>query len=400
MRLLKLRTLTTLVGVGAVGGALYLKDPRASAYQYAVMPIGRYLIPDGELAHKLTIDYLQYPCIVPRVSPRWLHLVDPGNILQTIVFGTKPRVRKLTLATPIGIAAGFDKDGKAIDSLFQLGFSWVEVGSVTPEPQEGNPKPRVFRLEDDEAIINRYGFNSEGHAKVAARLQVREHKSSKVQNEGQYLAVNLGKNKTGDEIEDYVKGVRAFGTLADALVVNVSSPNTPGLRDLQAEGKLADLLKTLVAERNALPLKELPPLLVKIAPDNGTDQIKAIARAVEASQIDGVVVSNTTIGRPPSLSSSPGLVNQTGGLSGKPLKPLALQALRQLRSELGSDVTIVGCGGISSAEDALEFAAAGADFVQLYTSFAYEGFGKPANLASDLVKQLNLDDLVWSGRVD
>lgn len=401
----KLRTLATVTSVGAVAGVLYLQDPRASAYRYLIMPIGRAIIPDGEKSHRAAVEFMRFPFLNPKLPKRWIELADTAGLLRTSVFGADTnadlqgkRVKKLELATPIGLAAGYDKNGEAIDTLFNLGFSWVEIGSVTPEPQEGNPKPRVFRLPEDKAFINRYGFNSEGHAAVAARLELRESKIKQsaycYKRPGQFLAVNLGKNKTGDEINDYVKGVRAFGTLADALVVNVSSPNTPGLRDLQGGAKLTQLLDRLVKERNQLPIQELPPLLVKIAPDVNHTQIKAIAEAVQLSGIDGVIVGNTTIGRPGPLKSNPDTINQTGGLSGPPVKPLELQALRLLRKELPR-LPIVGCGGVQDARDALEFAKAGADFVQLYTSFAYDGPEKPSVIAEDLVKLL--DGQNWPG---
>ena len=381
-----LKRLTTLAAVGTVGGFWYFSDPRATGYRYLVMPTGRLLVPDGEQAHRLTIELMKYPFLNPRLPGKWRQLVDPHNLLGTELFGdaVNPKVRKLFVNTPVGIAAGFDKNGEAIDSLVNIGFSWVEVGSVTPLPQPGNPKPRVFRLENDKAFVNRYGFNSDGHALVAARLQTRPASRP----HGQVLAVNLGKNKLGDEVQDYVRGVQVFGGLADALVVNVSSPNTPGLRDLQAGGKLGDLLTTLVAERDALPYGELPPLLVKIAPDVSLDQIKAIATAVKQSHVDGVIVGNTTIGRPSTLQSDRSVVAENGGLSGPPVKPLELQALRLLRHEVGPKVTILGCGGIQTAEDALDFARAGANAVQLYTSFAYDGPEKPAVIAEDLVKLL------------
>lgn len=394
----RLRTLATLTGVGAVASILYLQDPRASAYRYILMPIGRAIIPDGEKSHRAAIEVMRFPFLNPKLPKRWIELADPTGLLRTSVFGTETgaqlegkRVKKLQLATPVGLAAGYDKNGEAIDTLFNIGFSWVEIGSVTPNSQEGNPKPRVFRLSQDRAIINRYGFNSDGHATVAARLELRDSKEQRAsytcKRSGQFLAVNLGKNKAGDEIDDYVKGVRTFGTLADALVVNVSSPNTPGLRDLQGGAKLAQLLDRLVRERNQLPIQELPPLLVKIAPDVSHTQIKAIAEAVQLSGIDGVIVGNTTIGRPGPLKSNPDVVNEPGGLSGPPVKSLELQALRLLRKEL-PHLPIVGCGGIQDAKDALEFAKAGADFVQLYTSFAYDGPEKPSVIAEDLVRLL------------
>lgn len=397
MAIVKLRTLSTLAALGGAGALVYFHDPRASAFKNVVMPAARALVPDGELAHNLTITYFKLPLIRPQLPKTWLQHTDPDRKLQQTLFENPankntprdPRVRPLNLATPVGVAAGFDKGGQVIDTLFGLGFSWVEIGSVTPLPQPGNPRPRVFRLAKDKAFINRYGFNSEGHSVVAERV-----KAIAPRPDGKVLAVNLGKNKTGDEIEDYVKGVQTFGGIADALVVNVSSPNTPGLRDLQDGGKLGTLLSRLVGERNKLKLTQLPPLLVKIAPDLTPEQVKAISSAVKNSGVDGVVVGNTTVQRPATLESDSKLVAEVGGLSGPPVKPFELTVLSQLRSILGPDLTIVGCGGVSTADDALEFAKTGADFVQLYTSFAYDGPGVPSLLTEDLLTKLGSQ--TWS----
>lgn len=398
----KLRTLSTVVALGGAGALIYFHDPRASAFKSLVMPAGRIFVPDGELAHNLTIMYFKMPFIRPQLPKSWLQNTDPEHKLEQTVCDKPataktprdPRVKGLKLATPVGIAAGFDKGAQVVDALFGFGFSWVEIGSVTPLPQPGNPKPRVFRLVEDKAFINRFGFNSEGHKVVADRIRALAPRP-----EGKVLAVNLGKNKTGDEIEDYVKGVQSFGEIADALVVNVSSPNTPGLRDLQDGGKLGTLLTRLVEERNKLKLTQLPPLLVKIAPDLTPDQVTAISSAVKSSGIDGVVVGNTTIQRSPDLKSPKALINEVGGLSGPPVKPLELKVLSQLRNNLGPDLTIVGCGGVSSADDALDFAKSGADLVQLYTSLAYDGPGVPALLTEDLVKKLGAQTWVsYKGR--
>ncbi|KAM9902891.1 hypothetical protein OXX79_003690, partial [Metschnikowia pulcherrima] len=214
------------------------------------------------------------------------------------------------------------------------------------------------------------------------------------------LAVNLGKNKTGDEVEDYVKGVARLGPYADVLVVNVSSPNTPGLRDLQSEQKLTSLLKSVVSERGRLGANKLgntPPVLVKVAPDLSEPEIESIANSAKAARVDGIIISNTTIQRPKDLyTTDQQLVSQAGGLSGKPLKPLALQALRTLRKYTkDSDLVLVGCGGISSGADALEFGKAGATFVQLYTAFAYKGPGLPAKIRDELANLLLKEGKTW-----
>lgn len=383
------RTLTTIAGVGAVAGAVYFSDPRASAYEYAVLPAVRAVL-DGEESHKQVVKLMRYPLLNPSLPAGWLSNLDPQGLLGVTLFKntSNPKVKPLYLSTPVGVAAGLDKNGEAIDSLFQLGFSWVEVGSVTPLPQPGNPKPRVFRLVEDKAFINRYGFNSDGHAEVLARLKIRASKGI-TQKPGQVLALNLGKNKTGDEVQDYVRGVRTFGPYADALVVNVSSPNTPGLRDLQADDKLKALLVRLVKERDNLPLDKLPPLVVKIAPDLEEAQVKAMGLAIKESKIDGVIVGNTTITRDNLKNKVHN--KEIGGLSGPPVKALELKVLKTLRETVGPQLTIIGCGGISNGQDALDFAKAGANSVQLYTSFAYRGPGTPSLVCEDIQRQLKGD---------
>ncbi|VVT57140.1 uncharacterized protein SAPINGB_P005554 [Magnusiomyces paraingens] len=389
-------TFTTILGVGGLG--LYFatgRDARASAQKYALGPAVRAVL-DGEQAHKFTIEVFKYPNLAPRIPADWDQTHDPEKALEVTLFqhSANKKVKPLTLQNPVGIAAGFDKNGEAIDTLYNLGFSWVEIGSITPLPQPGNPKPRVFRLERDNAVINRYGFNSDGHIAVVARLKMRESElPSNATNfaglPNRVLGVNLGKNKTGDEVQDYIKGVDTFGPHADVLIVNVSSPNTPGLRDLQSEEKLTNLLQTLVARRDSLPLESLPPIVVKIAPDLTSPEIESIAAAVKASKVDGVIVSNTTVQRPKTLRSGSELTTQVGGLSGAPVKPYSIQALKTLRKELGKDVTIIGCGGISDGADALEFARAGADFVQLYTSLVYKGPGVAAEVKEGIIDGLN-----------
>lgn len=379
------------VFVGASAFALYSFDSRSAIHQYVALPILR-LLTDAEDSHRIGIEIL-----ANGLSPKQQQLdseIDPEKLLEVTIFGNSKR--PLTLRTPIGVAAGLDKHGEAIDGLFGLGFAYVEVGSVTPEPQDGNAKPRFFRLPKDGAVINRYGFNSEGHFAVMGRLKQRLLNAIGVTSDRhsldneKVLAVNLGKNKTGDEVQDYVTGVQRFANLSDALVVNVSSPNTPGLRALQGEEKLAALLKSVVSERDRVNFKNTyTPVLVKIAPDLSEAEIKSIAEAAKSSKIDGIIVSNTTIQRPENLRSQPWLSTETGGLSGKPLKPIALRAVRLLRENVGDELTIVGCGGISNGHDAVEFARAGATFVQVYTALAYQGPGLPVRMKAEIVEELN-----------
>ncbi|CAN3357731.1 dihydroorotate dehydrogenase (quinone), mitochondrial [Diutina catenulata] len=399
------RPLTIASGaIGSLVGGYYLFDARSSIHEYVICPLIRQLT-DAEQGHRLGIRLLSMG-LHPRVLDEALH-PEYKTLLGVNVFGHR-------LASPIGLAAGLDKDAEAIDGLFDCGFSYVEIGSVTPEPQPGNPQPRFFRLPRDDAVINRYGFNSTGHFSVLARLKMRFMnelaKYSKTYDgpsetmgfrPGRLLGVNLGKNKTGDEITDYVKGVQRLGPYADVLVVNVSSPNTPGLRDLQSEEKLTNLLTTVRAERDRTGPNQLGkkvPVLVKVAPDLTEPEIESIASSAKAAKVDGIIISNTTIQRPKQnlLTTDLELVNQTGGLSGKPLKPLSLQALRTLRKYTkDSDLVLVGCGGISSGKDALEFGKAGATFVELYTAFAYKGPGLPSKIRDELATELQKEGKTW-----
>jgi dihydroorotate dehydrogenase len=291
----------------------------------------------------------------------------------------RTRLASLYLSNPLGMAAGYDKNAEVPDALFGIGFGFVEVGSITPRPQPGNPKPRIFRIAEDEAVINRLGFNNEGHAAALARLRRRSAGDG-------ILGVNVGANKdSADRAGDYVAGVQAFAGFADYLAVNISSPNTPGLRNLQARGELADLLGRLTEARGnmASPRERSVPLLLKIAPDLQQADLEDIAAEVTASGIDGVIVSNTTLERP---GATAGRTNarEAGGLSGRPLFARSTKVLARMRRLLGTDMTIVGVGGVDSAETALEKVRAGADAVQLYTGLIYGGPGLPARIVRDL----------------
>ncbi|KAF9570835.1 Dihydroorotate dehydrogenase (quinone), mitochondrial, partial [Lunasporangiospora selenospora] len=311
---------------------------------------------------------------------------------------------------------------EAIDGLFDLGFGYVEIGSVTPEAQPGNPQPRMFRLPEDKCVINRYGFNSEGHKAAETRLRqrikrflfknTRENEQETVeklrhgQSEAEslvdhlstnrslrsdkLLAINLGKNKasTPESVDDYVIGVERLGPYADVLVVNVSSPNTPGLRSLQRKGMLEDLLRQVIVARDGLQSSYKPPLLVKIAPDLSEEELKDVSEAALATKVDGIIISNTTIARPSTLLNKEN-AKEVGGLSGPAVKPFALRALRQVYKHTEGKIPLVGCGGISTGEDALEYARAGASMVQLYSSMAYDGPGVPRAVKDGIVKGLN-----------
>jgi dihydroorotate dehydrogenase len=268
------------------------------------------------------------------------------------------------------MAAGFDKQGEAVDGLLDLGFGFVEIGSVTPKPQSGNQKPRVFRLLADEAIINRYGFNSDGHEVVFERLRETTNKLNRTQG---LLGINLGKNKTSnDPIDDYVKGIEKFGPIADYLVINVSSPNTPGLRSMQHKEHLYELLSSVVKTRNELKQNNKVPILLKLAPDLSLDERKDIVAVLNKKEchIDGLIISNTTVARD-------GLISQEkieiGGLSGRPLTNRSTQMIAEMYTLTKGRVPIIGVGGIFTGEDAMEKILAGASIVQLYTSFIYHG---------------------------
>jgi len=274
--------------------------------------------------------------------------------LETTVAG-------LIFPNPVGMAAGFDKDGEVPDALLGQGFGFVEVGSITPRPQPGNPKPRLFRLPEDGAVINRMGFNNGGAAAAAARLAARARSG--------IVGINIGANKdSADRIADYVQMTRVMAPLASYLAVNISSPNTPGLRALQDEGALAGLLDAVLEARG----ESGPPVFLKVAPDLATADIDAIARIALERQLGALIVSNTTIARPPLRSRH---AIETGGLSGAPLAPLALERLRDFRKATGGALPLIGVGGIATADDAWQRIRAGASLVQLYSAMVYEGPG-------------------------
>ncbi|XP_061566119.1 dihydroorotate dehydrogenase (quinone), mitochondrial-like [Cololabis saira] len=289
---------------------------------------------------------------------------DPASLEMNIL--------GLKFKNPVGIAAGFDKHGEAVDGLYKVGFGFVEVGTITPKPQDGNPKPRVFRLTVDNAVINRYGFNSCGLAEVQARLKAREETQLQHSKTGLPLGINLGKNKLSQDAgADYLEGVRALGPLADYLVVNVSSPNTPGLRDLQGKAELHRLLYSVMKERDALQQEHKPPVLVKIAPDLTAQDKQDIADVVTELGVDGLMVSNTTVSRPESLLDQH--KSEAGGLSGQPLKDLSTNTVREMYKLTKGTVPIVGIGGVASGQDAMDKIRAGASLVQLYTALTYQG---------------------------
>ena len=274
------------------------------------------------------------------------------------------RVAGIDFPNPLGMAAGFDKDGAVPDALLGLGFGFAEVGSITPLPQAGNPRPRLFRLAEDRAVINRMGFNNGGGALAAQRLAARMGRPG-------IVGINIGANKdSSDRIADYATMAATMAPLASYLAVNVSSPNTPGLRALQDEGALSELLDGVLAARGEGP--SAPPVFLKVAPDLLPADIDAIARIAIDKRLGGLIVSNTTIARPPLISPH---AHEAGGLSGAPLKALALERLRDFRKATGGAVPLIGVGGIACAEDAWARIRAGASLVQLYSAMVYAGPG-------------------------
>lgn len=279
---------------------------------------------------------------------------------------------------PVGLAAGFDKDAEVPNAMLKLGFGFVECGTVTPRPQAGNPRPRLFRLTEDGAVINRMGFNNQGMEAAAARLEARQRMG--------IVGINIGANKDStDRIADYAKAFARLAPLADYVTVNISSPNTPGLRGLQNKDELTRLLSTLMATRGGSGFK---PVLLKIAPDLDEQALDDIAQTVAASGIEGIIISNTTIARPPLKSVH---AQETGGLSGRPLLAPSTQVLRRMRERVSSNIVLIGAGGISSGTDAYEKIRAGASLVQLYTGLVYEGPGLVARIKKELLACLARD---------
>ncbi|ARP69260.1 dihydroorotate dehydrogenase (quinone) [Streptomyces pluripotens] len=320
---------------------------------------------DPERAHHLAFRWIRRAVRVPVLRTLVAAVLAPRHKeLRTEAFG-------LRMHGPFGLAAGFDKNAAAIDGMAMLGFDHVEIGTVTGEPQPGNPKKRLFRLVADRALINRMGFNNDGSLAVAARLATREPVFRTI------VGVNIGKTKVVPEAEaagDYVKSAERLAPYADYLVVNVSSPNTPGLRNLQAVDHLRPLLSAVREAADRTVASRRVPLLVKIAPDLADEDIDAVADLAVELGLDGIIATNTTIAREGlGLRSAASLVKESGGLSGAPLKERSLEVLRRLYARVGDRITLVGVGGIETAEDAWQRILAGATLVQGYSAFIYEG---------------------------
>lgn len=330
-------------------------------YKALIRPLLFLLNP--ERAHHFTFAALRFVCTIPGVKA----------ILRGLYAVRDPRWERkllgLTFPNPVGLAAGFDKDAKCIDALATLGFGFIEIGTVTPKPQPGNDKPRLFRLPADQALINRMGFNNEGVDAAVTRLRKRKS--------GVIVGGNIGKNKVtpNDQAEeDYVRCMEALYPYVDYFVVNVSSPNTPGLRELQEKEPLKKLMERVKSVSRSM--EKVKPVLLKIAPDLTEGQLDDIVDILKSTGTEGVIATNTTIARD-NLKTPAAAVSAlgSGGLSGRPLRERSTEVIRLLRSKLGPSYPIIGVGGIMTPEDAVEKLNAGADLIQVYTGFVYEGPG-------------------------
>jgi dihydroorotate dehydrogenase len=326
---------------------------------------------DPEDAHSLVIKALK---LVPLPAVR-----PDDSRLAVRAFG-------LNFPNPVGLAPGFDKHAEAPDALLRLGFGFVEIGTMTPLPQPGNPRPRVFRLDPDQAVINRLGFNSAGADVVLPRLAARV-------GQGGIVGVNVGANKdSADRAADYVRLIEQVAPVASYVTVNISSPNTPGLRELQRASALDDLLGRIVETRDRVTRNAGPtPVLLKIAPDLSLNDLDDIVGVARVRKIDGMIVGNTTIGRPPSLRDQ-ATAKQAGGLSGKPLYGLATRMLAETYVRVEGAFQLIGVGGIDSGETALAKIRAGADVLQLYSALVFRGLGLVADIKAALTDALDRGD--------
>lgn len=330
---------------------------------------------DPEDAHRMTLRALKtgiMPC-----PPR----VDDAR-LKTVLWGR-------TFPNPIGLAAGFDKNADVVGPMLKMGFGFVEAGTVTPRPQDGNPRPRVFRDADHEAVINRMGFPNDGMETF--RHNIEKFLEGKPRPPG-VVGINIGMNKgVEDPAADYCRLVRALGMYADYLTVNISSPNTPGLRNLQARENLLPLLERILGERTkACGADDAPPLLVKIAPDLNDDQLEDVAKSLTEAGVDGVILTNTTLDRPDYLPAS--FYEQAGGLSGRPLTDKSTEIIRKFYKLTDGKLPIIGAGGVSSAQDAYDKIKAGASLVQLYSALVFHGPDLVPDILTGLIRLMEKDN--------
>ena len=440
-----IRTTTkSIIAVGVVEAFTSLpSEGRRSEFYHRCADFGTFClrsILDAENAHMMALKFLKMD-LGPLYNPKI------GISSASVPIRDSVTIKELYFPSCVGLAAGFDKDGIAISELLEMGFGFIEIGSITPEPQPGNPKPRLFRLVEDKGVINRYGFNSAGLDEVEKNLKsyyginrqgisdeelakkdwkiflissfynlknfvdrIRGVDKSRIG----LLGINLGKNKWRESleetVEDYVRGIDQLGPYADYIVINISSPNTPGLRTMQKRQPMIALLEAAVNARDNISIDKkgrLPPLFVKIAPDLSIDEMEDIAGVIRDVGVDGVVISNTTNSRPESLISRNR--NELGGLSGKPLNTLSTECIRRMYKLTNGEVPIIGVGGVGSGHDVYEKLRAGASVVQLYSMLTYEGPGLVTRIRNELsfiMKQnghrtvediigLDHDDIFW-----
>jgi dihydroorotate dehydrogenase len=339
-----------------------------AAFEHLVRPLLHAL--DPEDAHALTLKLLKFAPVLPvaRDDPR----------LAVRAFG-------LNFPNPVGMAAGFDKNAEVPDVLLRLGFGFVEVGTITPRPQPGNPRPRLFRLDADRGVINRLGFNSEGADAVLRRLAMRA-------NAGGVVGINVGANKDSpDRIADYVELIERFAAVASYVTVNISSPNTPGLRNLQQAAVLDDLLARVIDARERVAPNAGPtPVLLKIAPDLSLADLDDVVGIARSRRVDGMIVGNTTLARPPYLRETT-IAKEAGGLSGAPLLPLSNRMLAETYVRVEGVFPLVGVGGIDSGAAALSKIRAGASLIQLYSGLVFAGIGLVADIKRTLLAALDRD---------
>ncbi|MBO0819412.1 MAG: quinone-dependent dihydroorotate dehydrogenase [Nocardiopsaceae bacterium] len=335
-----------------------------------------------ETAHNAAFGLIRAAGAAPGVAPALRRFLAPRDPALRV------RALGLDFPGPLGLAAGFDKDGVGVIGLAALGFSFVEVGTVTARPQPGNPRPRMFRFADERALVNRMGFNNHGAAALAARLRQLRSRRARAGAFMPIVGVNIGKTKAAGEdgaIGDYVTSATLVADVADYVVVNVSSPNTPGLRDLQSVERLLPLLRAVQRALAAASPRRRVPLLVKIAPDLADDDVDAVADLALGLELDGIVATNTTISRDGLADRSAARKVGPGGLSGAPLRGRAVEVLRRIRARTGDNMTLIGAGGIGSVQDAAQRLDAGATLLQAYTAFVYDGPLWPRRVHDGLV---------------
>ena len=325
---------------------------------------------DPEMAHNLAIKTLKYNFL-----PEDIFKVENESILETKMFNNK-------IKNPIGLAAGFDKSAEVYNSLFRFGFGFIEVGTVTPKQQYGNPKPRVFRLESDRALINRLGFNNDGLEKVSNRLRNNSPNG--------FLGINIGPNKESkNRVDDYLKCIKEISKFADYITINISSPNTPGLRDFHDKSTLQNLLSNIVqfTKKNKVQI----PLALKVSPDIAESEIGYIIDSIKKFNISGVIISNTTDKNRENLTGS--YRSEEGGLSGEPLGKISNDLIKKFYKETKGDVTIIGVGGVNSGMTAFEKLKSGASLLQLYTGMIYEGPGIVKKIKTELIDILKKEKI-------